>query len=128
MTLYRTPQLCNCLQNWIRNRRRPAAIKSAERMVEKISQGELVAPYVPPTSLISLGTSLHSAPPNPIMAFSQPHPHAAGHSHSSGLSSQQGIGPTDNKRFCLDQSKFCLVRTLSKFIALSPNQTKLHTQ
>lgn len=72
--------------------------------MEKLNQGELVAPYVPPTSLTSLGTSLHPSPSNPVIAFAQSRS-SSGRSLTSGLPTQQGMGLSDPKRVCLDQGK-----------------------
>ena len=68
--------------------------------MEKINQGELVAPYVPPTSFTSIGISHHPSPANSIVALAQSRTPTTGRSHISGL------GPTDPKRLCLDQCEF----------------------
>lgn len=104
-------------QNWIRNRRRPAAIKSAERLVEKMSQGD-AAPFTPPTSLTSLiSSSMHTATTAPIVVPSHPRTLPPGHVQSQAPGStqgntaanisQQGLGlaPSDPKKFCLDQGR-----------------------
>ncbi len=108
-------------QNWIRNRRRPAAIKSAERLVEKINQGD-PAPFTPPTSLTSLISSIHAPTTIPVATLSQAHTLPPGHAQSQapgttqvatgGIISQQGLGPSDPKRFCLDQGEQRIPGTL----------------
>ena len=66
LSLYLSPHPC-IMQNWIRNRRRPTAVKSAEKFVEKISQGNLppvpTIPNIPslPTNMTSMGLSTPSA-------------------------------------------------------------------
>ena len=93
-------------QNWIRNRRRPTAVRSAEKLAEKMALGNV------PQSIPAL-TSIATAAP-PLTAITQGessshHTHAHLHPHcsspvGSGYSQIHSL-PPDPKRIFIDCGK-----------------------
>lgn len=108
-------------QNWIRNRRRPAAMKSAERLQERINQGDVtLSPQhsfsLVPTQTLPITTINANHMPRPVMT-SAPLYYPVNSAGMISAQPPQGNLPPPSmhrhmpeaKRSCLDQSKCMLV-------------------
>ena len=104
------------VQNWIRNRRRPTAVKSAEKFVEKISQGSLppvpTIPNIPslPSNMTSMGLttpSVLSSDSSVVMSSAQP---STSNLSSLGRTLATHLSLPEPKRVCTESGmlSYCL--------------------
>lgn len=95
------------VQNWIRNRRRPAAMKSAERLAERINQGDVA--YTLPSQSPPSTTTITNTTPMPCPPSSSNH---AYYHVYSGSPSVVGAGHVSRKsipeakRLCQDPGEY----------------------
>ncbi len=115
LSLTHTVTYMYTMQNWIRNRRRPTAVKSAEKFVEKISQGNLppvpTIPNIPslPTNMTSMGLSTPSTlSSDSLVVTSSAQPSTSNLSNLSRTLATHLL--PEPKRVCTDSGRCCLCK------------------